>query len=186
MSSSQSEERTMFFTRAKNDTSNQNRERWCFFTSDKNDTSNQKSQRCVSFAPKFPPFIGACSLQRPRFSKHLKLYILNRYLVGRGSAWGCLTETRFSWSSVSPYSAFSAHGQTFDVNTQWAFTLFEHWWRLFLGEKSGSIMCCKNWGTSASTDAMTITNSTSQAQIDSRTVATISGIHWFILLDGQL
>ena len=33
----------------------------------KNDTSNQKPQRCVSFAPKFLPFIGACSLQRPRF-----------------------------------------------------------------------------------------------------------------------
>ena len=26
----------------------------------KNDTSNQKPQRCVSFAPKFPPFIAAC------------------------------------------------------------------------------------------------------------------------------
>ena len=29
------------------------------------DTSNQKPQRCVSFAPKFPPLIGACSLQCP-------------------------------------------------------------------------------------------------------------------------
>ena len=28
---------------------------------EKNDTSNQKPQRCVSFAPKFPPFIAACS-----------------------------------------------------------------------------------------------------------------------------
>ena len=43
ISSSQSEERTMVFTR------------------EKNDTSNQKPQRCVSFAPKFPPFIAACS-----------------------------------------------------------------------------------------------------------------------------
>ena len=51
----------MFFTREKNDTSNQNRER-CFFKCEKNDTSNQKSQRCVSFAPKFPPLIGACAL----------------------------------------------------------------------------------------------------------------------------
>ena len=68
LSSSQSEERTMVFTREKTDTSNQNRER-CFFTREKNDTSNQKSQRCVSFAPKFPPFIaGACTLQRPRFA----------------------------------------------------------------------------------------------------------------------
>ena len=41
MSSSQSEERTMVFTREKNETSNQNRER-CFFTRKKNDTSNQK------------------------------------------------------------------------------------------------------------------------------------------------
>ena len=60
ISSSQSEERTMVFTREKNDTSNQNRER-CFFTCEKNDTSNQKPQRCVSFAPKFPPFIAARS-----------------------------------------------------------------------------------------------------------------------------
>ena len=59
MSSSQSEEWTMVFTREKNDTFNQNRER-CFFTCEKNDTSNQKPQRCVSFAPKFPPFLAAC------------------------------------------------------------------------------------------------------------------------------
>ena len=60
ISYSQSEERTMVFTREKNDTSNQNRER-CFFTCEKNDTSNQKPQRCVSLAPKFSPFIAACS-----------------------------------------------------------------------------------------------------------------------------
>ena len=57
MSSSQSEEWTMVFTREKNDTSNQNRER-CFFICEKNDTSNQKPQRCVSFSPKFPPFLA--------------------------------------------------------------------------------------------------------------------------------
>ena len=45
MSSSQSDEWNMVFTREKNDTSNQNRER-CFFTCEKNDTSNQKPQRC--------------------------------------------------------------------------------------------------------------------------------------------
>ena len=39
ISPSQSEERTMVFTREKNDTSNQNRER-CFFTCEKNDMSN--------------------------------------------------------------------------------------------------------------------------------------------------
>ena len=71
MSSSQSEEWTMFFTGGKNDTSNQNRER-CFFPCEKNNTPNQKSQRCVSFAPKFPPFIGACSLQRPLALRELR------------------------------------------------------------------------------------------------------------------
>ena len=45
ISCSQSEERTMVFTR------------------EKNDTSNQKPQRCASFAPKFPPFITACNLR---------------------------------------------------------------------------------------------------------------------------
>ena len=60
ISSSPSEERTMVFTREKNNTSNQNRER-CFFTWEKNDTFNQKPQRWASFAPKFPPFIAACS-----------------------------------------------------------------------------------------------------------------------------
>ena len=50
----------MVFTSEKNDTSNQNRER-CFFTCEKNDTSNKKPQSCVSFAPKFPPFIASCS-----------------------------------------------------------------------------------------------------------------------------
>ena len=68
MSSSQSEERTMVFTREKNDTSNQNRER-CFFTCEKNDTSNQRPQRCVSFAPKFPPFIAASSAASHTFNK---------------------------------------------------------------------------------------------------------------------
>ena len=75
----------MFFTREKkNDTSKPNRERlvrdsdWtyhcCFFTCEKNDTPNQKSQRCVSFAQKFPPLIGTCSLQRPRFASALQTF----------------------------------------------------------------------------------------------------------------
>ena len=46
MSSSQSEEQTLFFTCEK-----------------KNDTTNQKPQRYVSSASKFPPFIGTWSLQ---------------------------------------------------------------------------------------------------------------------------
>ena len=49
----------MVFTLEKNDTSNLNLE-WCFFTCEKNATSNQKPQRCVSFTPKFPPFLAAC------------------------------------------------------------------------------------------------------------------------------
>ena len=51
ISSSQSEELTMVFTR------------------EKNDTSNQKPQRCVSFAPKFPPFIAACSAASHTFNE---------------------------------------------------------------------------------------------------------------------
>ena len=47
----------------KNDTSNQNGVR-LFFTRERNDAFVKKPQRCVSFAPKFPPFIGACGLQR--------------------------------------------------------------------------------------------------------------------------
>ena len=39
------------------------------FSREKNDTSNQKSQRCVSFAPKFPPFIAACSATWHTFNK---------------------------------------------------------------------------------------------------------------------
>ena len=40
-----------------------------FFTCEKNDTSNQKPQRCVSFAPKFPPFIAACSAASHTFNE---------------------------------------------------------------------------------------------------------------------
>ena len=39
------------------------------FTREKNDTSNQKPQRCVSFAPKFPPFIAACSAASHTFNE---------------------------------------------------------------------------------------------------------------------
>ena len=52
----------MVFTCEKHDTSNQNRER-CFFTCEGNDTSN------VSFAPKFPPFIAACSAASHTFNE---------------------------------------------------------------------------------------------------------------------
>ena len=56
----------MFFTRKYNDTSNQNRERR-FLTCEKNDMSNTKPQRYVSLTLKFLLFVGACTLQRPRF-----------------------------------------------------------------------------------------------------------------------
>ena len=39
------------------------------FTREKNDTSNQKPQRCVSFAPKFPPFNAACSAASHTFNE---------------------------------------------------------------------------------------------------------------------
>ena len=79
MSSSQSEEWTMVFTREKNDTSNQNRER-CFFTCEKNDTSNQKPQRCVSFAPKFPPFLATCWAPLRTHSRR-KVFLKEFFLV---------------------------------------------------------------------------------------------------------
>ena len=39
------------------------------FTREKNDTSNQKPQRCVSFTPKFPFFIAACSAASHTFNE---------------------------------------------------------------------------------------------------------------------
>ena len=36
---------------------------------EKNDKSNQKPQRCVSLAPKFPPFIAACSAALHTFNE---------------------------------------------------------------------------------------------------------------------
>ena len=61
----QRSERCFSHVKKKNETSNHNRES-SFFNCEKNDTSNQKPQRYVSFAPKFLPFIGSCSFQRPR------------------------------------------------------------------------------------------------------------------------
>ena len=68
MSSSQSEERTMFFTREKKLKRPIIIAKDFSFSCEKNDTFNQKPKRYVSFFPKFLPFIGSCSLQRPRFS----------------------------------------------------------------------------------------------------------------------
>ena len=63
----------MVSTREKDDTSNKNHED-VFFTCEKNDTSNHKPRR---FAPKFPPFIGTCSLQR-RFADILEEFFCNK------------------------------------------------------------------------------------------------------------
>ena len=38
---------------------------------EKNDTSNQKPQRCVSFPPKLPPFIAACSTASHTFNEKI-------------------------------------------------------------------------------------------------------------------
>ena len=38
-----------------------------------------RGRRCVSFAPKFPPFIGACSLQRPRFASASQTFNEKRF-----------------------------------------------------------------------------------------------------------
>ena len=74
----------------------QSESRTMFFTCEKNDTSNQ-SQRCASFAPKFPPFIGACSLQRPRFASasqtvneksfSRRVFLVQKWKTSRTSEW---------------------------------------------------------------------------------------------------
>ena len=38
-----------------------------------------RSRRCVSFGTKFPPFIGACSLQRPRFASSSQTFNEKRF-----------------------------------------------------------------------------------------------------------
>ena len=62
MSSSQSEEWTVVFTR------------------EKNYTSNQQPQRCVSFAPKFPPFLAACWAPLRTHSRR-KVFLKEFFLV---------------------------------------------------------------------------------------------------------
>ena len=62
----------------KNDTSNQSRVR-LFFTRERNDAFDKKPQRCVRFAPKFPPFIGACGLQRLCFEVTSQIFKEKRF-----------------------------------------------------------------------------------------------------------
>ena len=71
MAYSQSEERTIFSTRKK-ELYVQPESRTMFFTSEKSDTSNQKPQNFVSFAPKFPPFLGALQHEAPSLCELLR------------------------------------------------------------------------------------------------------------------
>ena len=88
----------MVFTREKNDTSNQNGE-WCFFTCEKNDTSNQKPQRCTSFAPKFPPFLAACSAASHTFNE--KSFIQRVFLAKKKR------RTFRKWSGIVSFVSMS-------------------------------------------------------------------------------
>ena len=132
MSSSQSEEWTMAFTREKNNTSNQNRER-CFFTCEENDTTNQKPQKSVSFAPKFPPFLAACwtslrtHLRRKVFRKEFFLVL---WLILIRMAYKVLISPRcdiwhqLTWN-VCTGGRTLRHNQIFSVG--W-FTKFSYPW----------------------------------------------------------
>ena len=51
-----------------------------FFHCEKNDTSNQRPQRCVSFAPKFPPFLAAFSAPLRTHSRR-KVFLKEFFLV---------------------------------------------------------------------------------------------------------
>ena len=68
ISSSQSEERTMVFTREKSDTSNQNRER-CFSRVRKMIHPIRSHRGVWVSRPKFPPFIAACSTALHTFNE---------------------------------------------------------------------------------------------------------------------
>ena len=86
----------------KNDTSNQNRVR-LFFTRERNDAFDKKPQRCVSFAPKFPPFIGACGLQRLCFEVTSQIFKEKRFsprflLLGN---WGASRKLEWIVSYIS-------------------------------------------------------------------------------------
>ena len=86
----------------KNDTSNQNRIR-LFFTRKRNDAFDKKPQRCVSFAPKFPPFIGACGLQRFCFEVPSQIFKEKRFsprflLLGN---WGASRKLEWIVSNIS-------------------------------------------------------------------------------------
>ena len=69
----------MFFAREnKKKNKNKNRQKtirpiriaYDYFLRERNDAFDKKPQRCVSFAPKFPPFIGACGLHALLFRSY--------------------------------------------------------------------------------------------------------------------
>ena len=79
MSSGQSEEWTMVFTREKLirpiRIANEVFYMW------ENDTSNQKPQRCVSCAPKFPPFLAAWWTSLRTHSRREVFFCLSMYTI---------------------------------------------------------------------------------------------------------
>ena len=68
------------------------------FTREKNDTSNQKPKRCVSFAPKFPPFIAACSAASHTFNE--KSLTQRVFLAKKG-------KTFRKWSGIVSFVSLS-------------------------------------------------------------------------------
>jgi len=80
MSSSQSEERTMFFTHENNKTSNQNRER-CSSTWEKNDTCNQKATEVCEFRAKISAFYRRLQLAAPSIFELLPRHSTNKDLL---------------------------------------------------------------------------------------------------------
>ena len=145
MSSSQSEERTMFFTCGKNNTSNRTRKR-CFFACEKNYTSSQKSQRCVSFAPKFPLFIGACSLQRRVTSQ-----TFNEKVFLEKFFWSESEKHRGNWSGL--VSCFTvdeencrdpAKQQRQGIHRTWRKLKLRFWSELLLSSVTLKLYSCKS------------------------------------------
>ena len=79
--------------------SNQSEERTMFITCEKSDTSNQKLKRCVSFVPKFSPFVGVSSLQCPCiFNCFADINFSEKRPRCRASLLGPVQTPNFSWA----------------------------------------------------------------------------------------
>ena len=108
MSSSQSEEWTMVFTRKKKMIRPIRITNDVFFTCKKIDTSNQKPQRCVSFAPKFPPFLVGCWAPLRTHSRR-KVFLKDFFLVKKVKnisemEWNssvCFTVDKENWGELA-------------------------------------------------------------------------------------